>query len=53
MNPGVVCGVKRIKVCCIVFISLFVELLVAKTSAYKTIHEQENMPEADNSVQKI
>lgn len=31
----------------------FVELLVAKSSAYKTIHEKENMSEADNSVQKI
>lgn len=31
----------------------FVELLVAKSFAYKTIHEKENMSEADNSVQKI
>lgn len=36
--------------CCIHF--LFIEL-VPKTSAYKTINEQEDMPEADNSVQKI
>jgi len=31
----------------------FIELLVAKKFAYKTIHEQEDMSEADNSLQKI